>query len=154
MAISTDRCRALLAPPLARFLCPETPSRATDEDITAPVRTEPLPQQCSARLIALNGPRPGTDYRLRSGDNWVGSSRRLHIVLDDGFVSRRHFVLTGRNGRFVLTDLGSTNGTYVNGKRTARSTLANGDVVVAGAMKLRFLTTVAEGAEPQAIAER
>jgi hypothetical protein len=61
----------------------------------------------------------------------VGIGRRLdnHVILDDARVSRAHAQLRLRFGRYVLYDLGSTGGTYVNGQRVQECVLRPGDVI-------------------------
>jgi hypothetical protein len=68
----------------------------------------------------------------------VGRSQRCDYVLSDPNVSRRHFELQLRGDGWYLTDLGSTNGVLVNGKRVTTSRLAPGDEIVAGTSNLRF----------------
>jgi hypothetical protein len=61
----------------------------------------------------------------------ISLGRRLdnHIILDDPRVSRAHAQLRARFGRYVLYDLGSTGGTYVNGQRVQECILRPGDVI-------------------------
>ncbi len=61
----------------------------------------------------------------------VGLGRRLdnHVILDDPRISRAHAQLRLRFGRYVLYDLGSTGGTYVNGQRVQECVLRPGDVI-------------------------
>jgi hypothetical protein len=63
----------------------------------------------------------------------LGRSDEADIVLDDPYASEFHLRLNARDGRLVLTDLGSTNGTYVNGRRvTTPVDLNRGDAVQVG----------------------
>ena len=65
-----------------------------------------------------------------SGDSIVGRSRQADLCLQEGFVSRRHARLWLESGRLMVEDLGSANGTFVNGKRLSKpSRLAPGDCV-------------------------
>ncbi|GIU92785.1 MAG: phosphopeptide-binding protein [Acidimicrobiia bacterium] len=63
----------------------------------------------------------------------VGRSPKADIVLDDPYASEFHLRLTHRDGRLTVTDLGSTNGTYVNGRRLSTPVdLARGDAIQVG----------------------
>jgi hypothetical protein len=64
----------------------------------------------------------------------IGRSResKLRLGLNDTRASTRHAELRLERGRYVLIDLGSTNGTYVNGRRASRHRLRNGDVASFG----------------------
>jgi hypothetical protein len=62
----------------------------------------------------------------------IGRSPDCELVLRDSRVSRRHARLTARNGVLVLTDLGSTNGTRVNGHRVSEVVLGAGDRISIG----------------------
>lgn len=70
-------------------------------------------------------------------DLMVGRGAELDIVLVEDMVSRRHASLTSHAGRLVLTDLGSTNGTYVNGERIDTCALEAQDRVLIGTSILR-----------------
>lgn len=61
----------------------------------------------------------------------INIGRRLdnHIVIDDPRVSRRHAQLRAIRGWYILFDLNSTGGTYVNGQRVTQSILYPGDVI-------------------------
>ncbi len=66
-----------------------------------------------------------------SGDTIVGRSRKADLYLGEGFVSRRHARLWVEAGRLMVEDLGSANGTFVNGKRLSQPMrLAPGDCVM------------------------
>lgn len=66
----------------------------------------------------------------------VGRSRDSDVVLADPEVSRRHAVLRFRDGKWILEDLRSRNGTAVNGIRVGRCELRPGDRLVIGANEL------------------
>jgi hypothetical protein len=63
----------------------------------------------------------------------IGRSDQADIVISDPYASDFHLRMTSKDGRIVLSDLGSTNGTYVNGRRiTAPTDLGRGDAVQVG----------------------
>jgi hypothetical protein len=70
----------------------------------------------------------------------INIGRRLdnHLVIDDPRVSRNHSQLRAIKGRFVIFDLNSTGGTFVNGQRTSQSVLYPGDVVSLAGVPLVF----------------
>jgi hypothetical protein len=70
------------------------------------------------RLIAKVGKR-AVDYKLRPGELSVGSGPDNDLVIDDPSVSRNHATVRRRFGRFVVRDLNSTNGTFVNELRVS-----------------------------------
>jgi hypothetical protein len=69
---------------------------------------------------------------FRGGTARIGRSTDNEIVLEDDRVSRRHGQLSARQGNLVFTDLGSTNGSFVNGTRVREIVLGSGDVVRLG----------------------
>ncbi len=75
----------------------------------------------------LTGSTPGRQLRLRSGVMVVGKSGDAHVRLRESGVSRAHAQLeVGSDGAVTLTDLGSTNGTFVDGERISKSQLRAG----------------------------
>ena len=76
---------------------------------------------------------------LGVGSCVLGRDPSADFVLDDELASRRHAQIVGRAGAWVLEDLGSTNGTLLNGKRTRRAPLADGDAIRIGSTVLRFV---------------
>lgn len=69
------------------------------------------------RLVMRTGPTPGKAYPLEKGELLVGRDLAMDIVINDTEISRRHARIFMQGGRAVLEDLGSTNGTSVNGQR-------------------------------------
>ncbi len=83
-------------------------------------------------LEVLEGPDAGKRFPLAAGSIFIGRQAECDLALDDIKVSRRHAALACRDGIFFLDDLGSTNGTYVNGRRVGRTKIAPGDRVTLG----------------------
>src|SRR5215204_1205647 len=83
---------------------------------------------------------PETRFELRDGETSVGRSSGSNIVLkSDDYASGRHAQLTRHGGLLYVEDLGSTNGTFVNGRKTVGATpLRNGDTVRVGSTTFRY----------------
>jgi hypothetical protein len=104
------------------------------------------PDQSARRLEPRDAPSGGRallvgeDKRtVLSGSRLlIGRSRDCDISVEDPNVSRRHAELRNEDGRWVVADLGSTNGVKVNGRRVEKSPLEPGDEVVLGLARFRF----------------
>ncbi|MDX1613254.1 MAG: FHA domain-containing protein [Candidatus Promineifilaceae bacterium] len=84
----------------------------------------------SARLVTRRGPASEQSYPLSEHTIVVGREPINDIAIPDLEISRRHASFTYREGRYLVEDLGSTNGTFVNGRRISEPTpLSDGDVV-------------------------
>lgn len=105
-----------------------------------------LPSDASV-LIVVRGPNAGTRIDLTGDKVTAGRSPDAQIFLDDITVSRFHAQFTAEAEGWVLTDLGSLNGTYVNRDRVDRWVLRPGDEVQVG--KYRFQFVSGSGAAPQ-----
>jgi predicted component of type VI protein secretion system len=87
----------------------------------------------SFRMIVRTGPNPGTTYDLTKEVSLLGRDVSNDIILGDAEISRQHSRLTRTPGGYVLEDLGSTNGTFVNGERLMAPRVLNpGDLVALG----------------------
>jgi pilus assembly protein CpaF len=76
---------------------------------------------------------------FEKGDVTVGRVQGNDLMLPKGNVSKRHAKLVFLNGRFIVSDLKSTNGTYVNGRKIAAATIVReGDKIYVGDFVLRF----------------
>lgn len=79
------------------------------------------------------------DLRFPAGRTTIGRRPNNDIVLENGMVSGDHAViLMGEDGHVYAQDLGSRNGTVVNGEMITRARLRTGDVIKIGGFKLRF----------------
>jgi hypothetical protein len=87
----------------------------------------------SYRLIERTGPNPGATFEGTQDVSTMGRDVTNEVVLSDSEVSRQHSRITRTPGGFVLEDLGSTNGTFINGERlVAPRILSPGDLVGLG----------------------
>lgn len=95
-----------------------------------------------ASLTLLNGPDAGQVFPL-SGDDAIGRDFDSQLRIDDPSLSRSHArVVRQEGGKFVLEDLGSTNGTFIGPDRIQRRELAPGDRIQLGPkLILRFSVT-------------
>ncbi len=90
------------------------------------------------RLVIQKGEAAGQD-RILGGECVLGRHPTVDFVIDDTLVSRRHCKVLSVSGHWVVEDLGSTNGTLVNGQRTRRAGLRDGDVIQIGSTQLLFV---------------
>lgn len=87
----------------------------------------------SFRLVVRRGPQPNQIYEITKDVTTLGRDITNDIVINDREVSRHHLRLVRSGGNLTIEDLGSTNGTFVNGKRVSGVTpLQNGDMVGLG----------------------
>ncbi|MBC8162655.1 MAG: FHA domain-containing protein [Roseiflexaceae bacterium] len=114
-----------------------------------PAQTELLESGgAPAWLAVLNG--PGEGERLALGTRFVvgRDPAQCQLVLDDEAVSSRHAVIEREAQGWTLTDLGSRNGTAVNGQQVAQRQLQNADELRIGRTLLRFEADAAADATP------
>jgi hypothetical protein len=97
-------------------------------------------------LIVLDSGQADIDagaYVPIAGEVLIGRGSQADLMLDDPFVSSEHAQIVVRNGGTVFIDLGSTNGSRVNGEIvSAPVTLFDGDVVQLGSVRLRYAATI------------
>jgi pSer/pThr/pTyr-binding forkhead associated (FHA) protein len=92
----------------------------------------------SAVLVVTRGPNAGYRFRLDQPVTAAGRHLDSNIVLDDITVSRRHAEIRCERGEFRVVDVGSLNGTYVNGEPIHSAVLTNGDEIRMGKFRLMF----------------
>jgi type III secretion system (T3SS) inner membrane Yop/YscD-like protein len=91
-------------------------------------------------LVAMSGEQKGEDFRVREGQNILGTSPDADIVVKDDTVTDRHASIRCKDGKCILSDLDSTNGTYLNdGKEAiAREDLKDNDIIRIGEVTFKF----------------
>jgi pSer/pThr/pTyr-binding forkhead associated (FHA) protein len=91
----------------------------------------------SATVIVQTGDLQGTKFWIR-GNYLIGSHPENHIELEDSNVSRVHAVIAPTPNGYLMMDLNSRTGTYVNGMRILRTTLKDGDEIQVGSTRMQF----------------
>jgi Domain of unknown function (DUF4388)/FHA domain len=95
-------------------------------------------------LRFISGKYQGGEYPLaQSGDLVIGRSSELDLVLIEDMVSRKHARITLASGGITIADLGSTNGTFVNGEKVRRAELKEGDRILIGTNILKLVARTA-----------
>jgi len=109
----------------------EASTRDTDTAI-GPLPALPKLQKTRAALTVISGPATGRVFSVE-GVMLLGRGREVTVHLDDAGVSRSHAQVTPMpDGEYLLEDLGSRNGTFVNSKRIDRTLLESGDRIHVG----------------------
>ena len=91
------------------------------------------------KLVIIYGDHAGREYRLGPKRVLIGRTAQCDITINDSSVSRKHASIESRDGRFLLQDLKSTNGTQVNGESIDVHLLSHGDKIRIGRTVLQFL---------------
>lgn len=101
-------------------------------------------------LTMRQGPRPDQAFELYKDVHTLGREAGNDILINDPQVSRHHARLTLQGSAYILEDLGSTNGTFVNGRRvTGPVTLSAGDMVGLGDTVVLAVSGAADAAVTQ-----
>ena len=112
----------------------EHPTWNADEEHTrptdAPIALSPPPPargKTRATFTIVRGPNVGRVISVRERESIIGRGREAHVLIEDGGASRMHArVIETDDGRYLLEDLGSKNGTFVDGQRVERAELSSG----------------------------
>ena len=105
-----------------------------------PSGSEPSPSEPHFGLRFISGKYQGGEYALAEGQEIViGRSSELDMVLVEEMVSRKHARIALADGVISIADLGSTNGTFVNGEKVDQGTLKEGDRVLIGTNILKVI---------------
>ncbi|MEE2827052.1 MAG: FHA domain-containing protein [Planctomycetota bacterium] len=105
-------------------------------------------------MVVVQGPQKGLAFELPVGIVTVGREQTNSVQISDPEVSRRHAELHFQDDRFVVVDLGSSNGVFVNDVRVKRKILSAGDEVRMGGTTLLFHGQASESNAPSSSRER
>lgn len=97
-----------------------------------------------AAVVVLAGPRKGSELPLHRPRVTIGRGGDCDLVFVDETVSRQHASIAFRSGCFVIEDLESSNGTFVDGERVAVRELEHGVRIKLGAVELQVIIEVRE----------
>jgi len=128
------------APPLSPVVPPLVPPAASATMIykarepVEPEETEPPPVEREVVTLTVDG----RVHPVTSRVVVIGRSRECDVQLADTNVSRRHAELRQDGATYWLVDLGSTNGTELNGRRVEREKISDGDAITIGSTELIF----------------
>ena len=98
----------------------------------------PLKSTGGIELVVAKGPSSGARYTVTRDETWLGRDPDSDIFLDDVTVSRKHAKIRLSGERVFVADVGSLNGTYLNGERVDEAELRHGDEMWIGKYKLVF----------------
>lgn len=96
-------------------------------------------QRPLGKLIIIYGAHLGKQYHLGLKKMLIGRTDRSDIFIDDSSASREHAFIERKDGRFILEDLKSTNGTFINGEFVDVRVLNHGDKIRIGNTVLQFI---------------
>ena len=131
-----SRCGALLTKGEASG---ETTQAFSADDLGDNLDAEDFGLEGPALVVRSGGGRAGESFRPSAERTRIGRSPDCEIFLDDVTVSRNHAVLIQRDGKFVVEDQGSLNGTFVNRRRIESAPLEEGDELQVGKYRMTFL---------------
>lgn len=118
---------------------------------SVPKMTPPSRPAKQFALRFISGKYQGGEFPLpASKELVVGRSSELDMVLVEDMVSRRHAKITVTGDQIFIQDLGSTNGTFVNGEKIKRARLQEGDRILIGTSIIKLVAADASGAGPAA----
>ena len=100
-----------------------------------------------AKILCKSGSLNGQEFELTAESYKIGRDEGNDIVLTDEGISRNHAEIKKENDGYIVADLGSTNGTYVDEQKVTRHVLKNGQTVRLHTVEFGFVDDVAAGKE-------
>jgi hypothetical protein len=128
-----DHATRMVGPSPAAAPPPSRPA-PTDADVA-----DGATVMLASAALVVEDPTGAKEYPL-TVFNGIGRADENRICLSSPGISRKHAVITAGAGGFTIKDLGSQNGTFVNGQRVTEKRLAEGDTIDVGSVKFAFRT--------------
>jgi len=114
-----------------------------DEDSKTKIGKQALetkpPQDLRAVVRVLEGNEKGMDFEIKESPTFIGRDRLAGVPLSDPKISRQHATIFYEKNQFNLKDLGSTNGTILNGTQIIETPLNDGDMLQIGDTICQFI---------------
>lgn len=91
-------------------------------------------------IVCMKGDQKGQDFRLHDGRNIIGTAADVDIVVHDPYLSARHcaIMIESKEARYIVQDLDSRNGVYLNRQRVSKDDLVDNDEIRIGGTEFRF----------------
>jgi predicted component of type VI protein secretion system len=103
------------------------------------------PKKFAVSLVIKKGRKKGAEYTISMGRTVIGRGTGADIIIDDPAVSRMHAAIEFMKTKFVLKDLGSANGTLLDGKSINEADLSHGSRFQIGDTIIEFVLTEKSG---------
>lgn len=113
-----------------------------DEEMETKFELKPedkrMPPDLKVEFNVVSGPGKGANFISEELPIFIGRDKDATVPLADNKISRKHAIIVYKNHRFFIIDLGSRNGTCVNGKKVEGAALRTGDLLQMGDSILSF----------------
>jgi len=117
-------------------------TRTTETNILLPAN---IKDRAKGALVLITGLNAGQVFSVDDRESIIGRSRECHVRIDDVGISRQHSrVVRGLDGRFMVEDMGSTNGILVDGQRVRQAALRDGSRVELGSTRMLVRSPVSD----------
>jgi len=130
------------APAQAAVVPPGSPQMPVKPNADPMFVDKTVPVAMLGAIHFTSGPLAGQRFEIRANGIYIGRDATMaQIIINDGRVSKRHVWVGPKNGKIVVVDMGSTNGTFLNEKHSARINeipVSRGDVVIVSDDVARF----------------
>lgn len=109
---------------------------ATSKEITIPI--DEASEETFATITILAGDNKGDVYKISKNETGIGRASSNDIVLKEAKVSRQHSIIKRQGQEYLIEDLHSSNGVFVNDEKIKEHALSNGDIIKIGDFVMKF----------------
>jgi pSer/pThr/pTyr-binding forkhead associated (FHA) protein len=100
---------------------------------------EKIPGRLQASIVIVEGQARGMEYTVTKAYTVIGRDNSADIIPRDAHISRQHAVIVYVDASYILKDLDSTNGTFMNGASIKQASLRHGDKFRVGETTFQFI---------------